>query len=130
MKYAITNSETMRHVMYVISNLDAEKGWNVEIKRKTKQRTLSQNALYWRWMNEIAALVSEQTGYEKDEVHELFKDTFLDPKIITIGGVTTKRYSTQNLTTKEMSKYMDRVDRFCIQNLGISLPIPAELHLR
>lgn len=130
MKYTIHNPDSLKHVQHVISNMDCEKKWSVEIKRKTSGRSLSQNALYWRWMNEIAALVSEHTGYEKDEVHELFKAKFLTPKIVRVGIDEIKTYSTKGLTTKEMVDYMDRVDRYCIQALGISLPLPVEMQLR
>lgn len=130
MKYNITNPETSAHVQHIIRNLDSEKAWIVEIKKKTKARSLSQNALYWRWMNDIAALVSDNTGYEKDEVHELFKKQFLEPKEVEIGDIGVHVYSTKNLTVKEMVEYMERVDRFCIQNLAISLPIPQEMHMR
>lgn len=130
MKYSIHSSESLSHVQHVITNLDHGKKWDVEIKRKTSGRSLSQNALYWRWMGNIASLVSDHTGYEKDEVHELFKEAFLTPKIITIGCMEVSTYSTKTLTTKEMKEYMDRIDRFCIQNLGISLPIPEEMHFR
>lgn len=130
MKYTIHNTESLSHVQHVISNLDCEKKWDVEIKRKTSGRSLSQNALYWRWMSKIASLVSDHTGYEKDEVHELFKERFLDPKIIVIADIEKKIYSTKGLTTKQMADYMNAVDRFCIQELGIGLPIPEEMHLR
>jgi len=131
MKYTIVSPGTSTHVQHVIQNLDSEKVWIVEIKKKTKGRTLSQNALYWRWMDKIASLVSETTGYEVDEVHGLFKDKFLPKRIVTIGGVETEiPGSTKKLTTKEMVSYMDRIDRFCIQHLGISLPIPSEMQMR
>jgi len=131
MKYNIHNSESLQHVLHVIGNLDCEKAWTVEVKKKTKGRTLSQNALYWRWMDKIASLVSETTGYEVDEVHGLFKDKFLLKRVVTIGGVETEiPGSTKKLTTKEMVVYMDRIDRFCIQNLAISLPIPCEMQMR
>ncbi len=130
MKYHIANPEASAHVQHIIRNLDSEKVWIVEIKKKTKARSLSQNALYWRWMNEIASLVSDHTGYEKDEVHELFKKQFLEPKEVEIGGMGIYIYSTKNLTTKQMADYMDRIDRFCISELGIGLPIPEEMQLR
>jgi len=131
LKYTIVSPGTSTHVQHVIQNLDSEKVWIVEIKKKTKGRTLSQNALYWRWMGEIAVLVSDDTGYEKDEVAAYFKENFLPPKVVTIGDVEKQiPGSTKNLTTKEMVSYMDRIDRFCIQTLGISLPIPSEMQLR
>ena len=131
MKYNIANPESLRHVLHVIGNLDCEKAWTVEIKKKTKARTLSQNALYWRWMENIVSLASEDTGYEKDELAAYFKSEFLPKRIVTIGGVETEiPGSTKKLTTKEMVSYMDRIDRFCIQNLAISLPIPQEMQLR
>ena len=131
MKYNIQNPESLRHVLHVIGNLDCEKDWTVEVKKKTKGRTLSQNALYWRWMENIVSLASEDTGYEKDELAAYFKSEFLPKRIVTIGGVETEiPGSTKKLTTKEMVEYMDRIDRFCIQNLAISLPIPCEMQMR
>lgn len=113
-----------------IMKVDASKGWVVTIKRKTKRRTRSQNALMWMWLNDIAKKMSEATGYEKDEIHELFKQNFLEPRTIEADGLVAQVRSTTDLSVQEMSEYLGRIQRYCEQNMGIFVPLPEEMQRR
>lgn len=130
MKYPVFSAKSRAHVQRVISGLDLAKKWSVEITRKTKGRSLSQNALYWRWQGELVKLLVDYTGHDKDWFHEFFMKKFLEPKRTEIFGEMVERYTTTGLTVREMCEYMDQIDRFCISELGISLPVPAEMQLR
>ena len=79
------------------------------------------------WIAEITKHITEYTGYEKDEVHDLFKQNFLPAiKELEMAGLTAKRFTTTTLNTKEMSEYCDRIYRWASAELGFALPLPPE----
>jgi hypothetical protein len=121
----ITDEATRHRAVEHVAGLSIDgKQWEVSVARKRKRRTLNQNALYWKWIGEVVDHVSDCTGYEKDEVHEYFKQRFLEPKAIEIDGFAAKRYTTTDCDTGEMAKYMDRIYRWASQELGLVLPLP------
>ena len=126
----IRTEEDRKQVLETITLLNLEKPWTVEIKPYRKKRTLSQNALMWKWIETVANHVSQHTGYTKAEVHEHFKAMFLPPKRVEIGGKVSEQRTTTKLTTKEMAQYMDAIYRWAAGELGLVLPIPEELHER
>ena len=107
--------------------LDFSKPWKVTIESYSRRRTNNQNALMWRWINEIADYVCEHTGMDSDDIHEFFKVKFLNPKTITIAGEQIETRSTKHLTTKEMGEYMDRIHAWASTDLGLRLPAPEDL---
>jgi hypothetical protein len=123
----LSNVNQIPSIVNAFNLLNFNYEWVITIKRKVKNRTNSQNNLYWKWIGEVAKHVSDLTGYEIDEVHTLFKENFLDGKKVCIGNKTSILYSTKLLTTKEMSDYMERIQRFCVQDLELLVTIPAEL---
>ncbi len=106
-------------------DLTGDKKWEVSVKRHRKRRSLKQNNLMWMWIDEITPYVSEATGYEKDEIHELFKQNFLPHIKLEMGDLTAEKYSTKDLDTKEMSDYCNRIHRWASE-FGIILPLPPE----
>lgn len=103
--------------------LSPDKVWTVTVKQKKQRRSLSANALYWKWME----TAGNELGYDKDEIDYWCKEAFDCPyKEITVDGQTIRRRSTSGLDKLEMSAYMDRVYRRLVGDMGIYLPIPEE----
>lgn len=117
----------LQHIEYLRQLFVTKKKYSVEVKEYRKKRTTSQNALMWMWLDGIAKEVGREIGYDKDDMHEVFMEMFLVPKIITIKGVDYKKYSTKDLNTKEMSEYMDAISRFAVSEWNIFVPLPEEL---
>lgn len=109
-----------------LERLNVEKPWQLTLGPLRKKRTLSQNALMWKWLDEVAGHISESTGYETEEVHEHLKRKFLTPKRVEIDGDLTEVYSTKKLTTAEMSNYLDAIYRWATSDLGLFLPCPED----
>lgn len=107
----------------LISKLNVEKKWEVTIGRKTKKRTLSQNALYHKWVG----IIADETGNDNEDVHEAFKRKFVPPREVEIFGEILMRQSTTDFDTKGMTEYMEKVYAFSVSELGILLPIPEEM---
>ena len=124
----IRNESLRKMVLLTIGALDLAKPWKVTIERESKRRTLSQNALMWKWIDEVAGHVHEYTGHDKDEIHEFFKLRFLDTRRIEMGdAVEYIPGSTKNRTKAEMSEYMERIYVWATTELGLFLPVPEDL---
>jgi len=123
--HSITNEHQRAAIIKAISALNLDKAWTVELKRKTKGRSLSQNALYHKWLG----IVAQDTGNDHDDLHEFCKDKWCPVKVVEMFGEQKEVRSTKKLTTAEMTEYMDRVYAFFVGDFGILLPIPEELHL-
>ena len=124
----LANNDTRQRLIEFFANLNLEKPWTVTIAPFRQKRTLSQNALMWKWLNEVAEAAADYTGFSADELHDYFKGRFCPVKEVTIAGVTVERRSTANLTVDEMSEYMTRVHAFVTTELGLYLTLPEERH--
>jgi len=125
-KIKITDEDSRKEVIDFISTLNIEKPWSITIERQKKKRTLNQNALYWQWVT----IIGNQLGYFKDDMHELLKDDHMTPKIVMFGGEEREVRSIKNLSTKEMSEYMDKVSLWANAEMGIFLPMPIDQQRR
>jgi len=102
-------------------NLNIFEGEDIEIRIKvrTNNRTTEQNSLYWKWIN----IMSEETGFTKEEMHELVKYKFLKRTSINNKGVEeVKLKSTTTLSVKEFTKLMDDILYWSNNTLNINLP--------
>lgn len=125
--YIVSDEATRAAVSALVGKLALEKPWAITVEPYVKKRSLSQNSLMWRWINDVADKVRDETGNDADAVHDFFKQKFLSPEIVEIGGETTARYTTTNLSVQEMKDYMDRIYAFVTSELGILLPLPEEM---
>lgn len=128
--HAVENERQRELVLALIAGLNIEKAMARHGRAKNKQRTLSQNALYWKWVTEAVKAVHEHTGQDKDDIHEFFKRKFLTPKVVELAGEVAEYYTTRGLEIPEMKEYMDKIYAFCVSELGVLLPLPEEMHLR
>ena len=113
-------------VVQHIAALNVEKPWAITIEPYKKRRSLSQNALMWKWLEKVVAHVHETTGQDKEDIHEFFKRQFLTPKVTEVFGVTVKTWSTKDLNTAEMSEYLDKIYAWVTTELGLLLPVPQD----
>ena len=102
-------------------NLNIFEGEEIEIRIKvrTNNRSNEQNSLYWKWIN----IMSEETGFTKEEMHELIKYKFLKRTSINNNGIEeVKLKSTTTLTVKEFTKLMENILYWSNNTLNINLP--------
>ena len=95
----------------------------ISIIKRNKKRTLQQNAYYWA----ILTFVCSEIGVDlATKLHDSFKVKFL------LEGINKKLpdlKSTTELSTQEMSEYMEKVFRYIEdpdEGLGIRIPSPEE----
>lgn len=94
------------------------------IHKKLKFRSVQQNRYYWL----IVTMLSEHTGFTKDEMHSVLKTKFLKTEKVHEDSGLIFEYvrSTTELTTTEYEDYLESVRRFAAEDFGIELPMPNE----
>lgn len=97
-------------------------GKRVEVTEKKRHRTVSQNALFHLWIRVIA----DHVGYTDVESCKTdVKRTILGMKESVnklTGEVQTIDYRTSDMTTKELSDFMDKLKTWALSDMGIYLP--------
>lgn len=99
----------------------------VEIKRLSSKRSLSANALYWKWLTRMGEyFTTRKQEQTKDTMHTLMRHKFLGYKTCTIGRTEiTDLKSTTELDSAEMCHYMQQIDQWAAE-LGCLLPRPED----
>lgn len=127
-KLVLRNSHVVDRAVQILRSLSHEPPMEVVIRPHKSKRTLSQNALYWKWLDIIRLHIADSIGqiYSGEDLHEWFKAKFLPTRLIGINGedmpITS---STTKLNTAEMSEYMECIDHFCVTQLHLFLPQPG-----
>src|SRR3990167_753904 len=99
---------------------------NVVVKPYHNSRSEQQNRFYWGVVVEI---ISNETGYTKEEVHEILRAMFIW-SIIKIGKREIRVVrSTTTLTTKEFEKYIEEIRRWAVTEINCEIPLPNEVEV-
>lgn len=106
----------------------AETGFPCKVRIGPDTRTLSQNALYWQWLGQMATFFTGK-GYplSKEDAHDLMRHEFLGYESKTLGRTEIKPQlrSTTKLDRGEMAQYMTMVDQWAAEK-GCLLPKPED----
>lgn len=123
---------TVQNGKFIPANEDGYDVWmcNLEgkevlltVDEKKNHRTKSQQGYYWI----IVGLISQELGYDKDEVHEILTSKFLKKMIQVEGKNEIVVRSTSSLTTEEMSHYIEEIKRFAAIDLALNIPEPENI---
>ena len=106
------------HALKSLMNIEfnPDKLMELTIKPFKKNRSVAQNALYWKWM----MICADELGYTKDGMHQTFMRELLAPIIIDTPSGDVMEYSTRKLNVKEMATYMEQVS-FTAGEYGVKL---------
>lgn len=122
-KLVTSNKEALINQLTIM--LNANDAVEVVARPWKEKRSLSQNSLYWCWLNEISkqAVVNDQV-HNSDVWHECFKRYFCPIKIIPMPvGDDLEVKSTKKLDTGEMHHYLNRIEEWA-QGHFYTLTIP------
>ena len=109
-------------IEYIDSLFAQDKRVTIVITKE--KRTLDQNRLYWLWLTCIA----QNTGNDKDNLHEFFILKYLQPELIQVfEKLIYKRLSTTLLDTRRFTEYLNKIQLFANTELAIELPNPEDL---
>ena len=96
--------------------------YTLTIKRASEKRTIAQNDLMWMWF----ACIERETGTPKQDVHDHYCRKFLRRSVIWKGDVETVIGETKNLTTQQMTDFLNKVQADAAAEFGIQLPVPQD----
>ena len=96
--------------------------YTVKIVRKTKPRTIPQNALMWMWYK----CMEDSTGQRKEDFHDYYKAKFLARQVVIGRRRVTVIGSTSDLNTLQMTEYLEKVKADAAVEFGIKLPLPED----
>lgn len=118
--------------MRYLTTFEPESEIDVIVRKKTRQRSMPQNDYYW---GVIISMICEETGSDRDSVHEFCRRAFLRK---SNGAITVADFhdvaldpkdsvpSTTELTTSQFSEYHESIKRWAAQFLSIFIPDPNE----
>lgn len=111
----------------ILALINNNKSAKVVITEWRDKRTLSQNALYFKWLGEIAKQTEKMIGqvHDVDTYHEHFKKKFCPVTRVTLGKTTIELQSTKKLDTGQMHHYLSQIDHWA-HSAGYALTIPME----
>jgi len=91
----------------------------IKITERNNNRTADQNSLFWKWIE----IISNHTGYTKEETKELISYKFLSRERVDAEGYQEAYIKgTSTLTKQEFSDLMNHVSYWSSDTLGINLP--------
>lgn len=96
----------------------------VKDAKEREIRSSNQNRYLW---GVVYKLLSDETGYELDDVHELMKLRF-NYKMLHIAGEEVRvPQSTAILNTIQMEEYLKNIRQWASKQLSIFIPTPNEV---
>ena len=108
----------------------AEKEVTIEVKRKTRKRSNSQNAYYHSCVIPILRCAFKDIGHNlsNEEVHLFLKTKFLKSSIANESGefLGEKIGSTADLTTTQFMEYIMEIQKFAAESLDVQIHNPNE----
>lgn len=123
MDFIVQSQPDKEKVIAYIGKLPEGKRYHVRISLKREKRTVDQNSLYWLWI----ACIMDETGNEKEFLHEFFKGKFLGyHERVVFGQVVKTPKTTTTLDTKQFTNYLEEIRVFAAAELGIVLPDPED----
>lgn len=126
MDFKIRTETDKKAVCEYIGKLDvSRRQYTITVAKKAETRSLSQNRLYYLWLNCIAA----ETGNEVELLHEYCKQKFLGVQYRVIyGEEVVKPLTTTDLNTEQFKAYLDKIQEWANVEQGIILPNPEDLY--
>lgn len=110
----------------LVDGLPKDGSMKVTIEPSHAKRSLAQNNLYHMWVD----IIANEVGYTHREMDIELKAELLEPEIVVArsGKTFSQLPSTSKMNTKEMSHYLDAVDRLAAEFYDIVLPRPEDLY--
>ena len=129
----IASAEGQQAALRAILDLPLADAWVVKIEplRSAQKRSLSSNALYWKWMSEMAVHFNKRGGaFSAEEIHDVMRFRFLgteEPRVIGKTELPPQLVSTTSLSVEQMHEYMSKIEAFAADN-RCWLTIPGAGH--
>ncbi len=129
--FHLTKSNLGGLVQMLTELLTSGNDYRVSVKQWRGSRSLSQNALYWKWLGEISmqALVNGNT-FTADTWHEYFKKYWCPVTVVEMpAGGDIKVKTTSKLDAGQFCHYLNQIEQWC-QGHVIRITIPEDCQYR
>ena len=100
-----------------------DKTVEVTIKEYKPKRSNQLNQYYW---GVVVKIISDYTGYTKEETHELLKQTFLKKKVLVNDEWYDTTESTTKLNNTQMLEFIEKVKQWAAETFYLYIPDPHE----
>lgn len=122
MKKKLQTEQDRNECITSLVKINLIEGWWFELTKRRKVRTISQNRLERLWL----CCISAETGHDSNELHDYFKEKWIEPKEVIIFGEKKLIYSTRDMNTVQFKNFLDKIRIFAATELNITLPIPKD----
>ncbi|KZN64048.1 hypothetical protein N473_15725 [Pseudoalteromonas luteoviolacea CPMOR-1] len=113
--------------------IKAKKVVRLEFKEQNTIRSTAQNRLMWKWNQAISEFLREHHGQETSsaDVHEVLVRKKFGVRVVQVGveEPIIVRKQTRKLGTKQFAEYLEWMDMYCAEYLGLMLPKPEDLYM-
>lgn len=94
----------------------------LSLKKPETRRSNDQNRLMWLWLT----CIEEETGTDKQDVHDYYCKKFLCRNVEICGKTERVVTGTSGLNTETMTYFLNKVQADAASELGIRLPSPDD----
>lgn len=119
-----------------VQSLDLAKPKKVAISDIRSKRSDAQNRLLWLWNGLIQGRMRESFGQlaSSEEWHEILVSRLWPAELRPVNLPDGTRYrvgraKTRGFTTAQMTEYLELLDAYCSEHLGLLLPWPEDLRM-
>lgn len=99
----------------------------VIIRRPSSQRSVLQNNYYW---GVVIKLLSEYTGFTKDEMHEVLRQKFWGTKELDLDGeLIIIPKSTTEFSTRIFEERLEDIRIWAKIDLDVDIPLPNKVEI-
>ena len=134
MDHIIRTPMDRQRLIGFLSGLDLTKPRKIAITEIRSKRSDAQNRLLWMWNNEIQKHLREAFGQiaSAEEWHEIMVAKLWPSELHRVelpdgSAYKVGRAKTRGFTQAQMTEYLEMLDQYCAESLGLLLPHPEDL---
>lgn len=132
--HIIRTEHDRRRLISFLQGLDLSKPLKVAIAEIRSKRSDAQNRLLWQWNGLIQQHLRESFGQlaSAEEWHEILVAKLWPAEVRPVELPDGTRYrvgraKTRGFTIPQMTEYLELLDAYCAEHLGLLLPHPEDL---
>lgn len=126
------NPSSIAKICRELAAMDTDNPYRIYIadNKELKTRTIKLNKYYW---GVVIDTVANRTGYEPEELHEMFKKKFALKTRFSLNGFKTDTIveefpqSTKMMSNVEFINYYEKIRRWFAEIFKENIPLPNEM---
>ena len=124
-RFILRNPAILDNCIQALRALPTDSSFEVIIRKHERHRSDNQQGYYRVLLREV----SDYTGYDPEELHDLFRKRLGLVKVIQLKESVEVPLSTSEMSIQQMSLLIEGVHRICAEELDLALPPPAATFL-